>query len=155
MIPPYDILMQKTVRGVTSVQSLYHDFGFVSIDNLWPDIQVKELATRDWPGVSGEDVYIPRGLPLKPFDWTAEVVYKGSEAMAKWDNLCNYLVGLGSVAEMNIYDTLTDYGYVGVYVSKIERAEYDSTAGEEVIVGKITFRITNPSKKTMLSYVGN
>lgn len=154
-------------------------FKFAMCGNPWPDEETKEPATRDWPGLDGEDVYIPSdGLRLKAFDVTIDFCYKGpvslyledaqgnvtsyGSAYKAFEAFKDYLTGHdGMGAHLDIYDPMSQRGYAGVYLKKIGNIKRHQNAMAtdrmsrlgvfEVLFFQATFRVTDPTKKITLA----
>lgn len=151
----YTLLMQKTKDG-SAVKSSLADFGFAVCDIPWPDEEVQEVATREWPGEDGEDAYVPpTGLKLQAYDVEVEFCYKGNvnTAYAAYKALRDYLIGEGGF--LRIYDPYWKRGRQGVYVKKISGLDLHRTDIDEVLSAKVTFRVTDPKTEIALVYVGD
>lgn len=136
--------MQKTTDG-SPLKSSLADFGFVVDEIGWPDEETQEVATREWPGIDGEDAYIsPSGQKLQAYDLDVKFLYKGNigTANAKYKALRNYLRGTGGF--LKIYDLYWNRGRQGVYVKKFGDLEPFRTNIDEGVAAKITFRVTDP-----------
>lgn len=72
----HTLLMQKAASG-SAVKSSLEDFGFAVCEIEQPDVETEELATREWPGEDGEDVYIsPDGQKLQAYDVEVKLTHK-------------------------------------------------------------------------------
>ena len=85
MSKPYSILMQK-VKESSSLKDSLTDFGMVCMGISLPDMEIKDLPSRNWSDENGEDTYIPPTLPLKPYNITIRIAYKGKPNTA-WDKM--------------------------------------------------------------------
>ena len=158
MAADYTLLMQKTKAGST-VKSSLEDFGFAVCDIPWSDEETQEVATREWPGMHGEDAYIPpAGLKLKAHDLEVEFIYKGEvdTAYAKYKVLRKYLIGVeGDGAELRMYDPYWKRAIGSSYLKKISDLEPFRTEVDEGVGFKATFRVTDPVAEFVLLYVGD
>lgn len=147
MAVEYSLLMQKTKDG-SAVKSSLADFGFAVCDIPWPDEEVQEVAVREWPGVHGEDAYIPPGgLKLQAYDVEIEFCYKGAvnTAYTKYKALRNYLIGAsGDGAELKIYDPYWIRGRTNVRLLEIGDLEPHRDNTGEVLSAKVKFRVADP-----------
>lgn len=158
MAVEYSLLMQKTKDG-SAVKSSLDDFDFVVCDIPWPDEEVQEVATREWPGEHGEDAYIPPGgLKLQAYDVEIEFCYKDAvnTANAKYNALRDYLMGIaGDGAELRIYDPYWKRGRTNVYLKKISDCDPHRSNADDVLTMKATFRVADPKTEITLTYVGD
>lgn len=155
MAVEYTLLMQKTADG-SAVKSSLDDFGFAVCDIPWPDEETEEVATRKWPGVDGEDAYIPPGgQKLQAYDVEVEFRYKGdlNTAYAAYKTLRNYLIGAGGF--LRLYDPYWKKGRKEVYVKKFHDRKPHRSNIDEALSMKVTFRATNPTSEITLAYVGD
>lgn len=94
----HSLLMQGAADG-SEVKSSLDDFGFAVCGIEWPELEVKELTTRKWPGEHGEDAYIPpSGLKFAAYDVEASLCFKGLKHTANLlsgtaDGIANWVVG--------------------------------------------------------------
>lgn len=158
MAKDYTLLIQKSLSG-SQTKSTLSDFGFACESVPWPDEETQEVTTRQWPGVHGEDAYIPpSGLKLQAYDLEVELLYKGDvhTAYAAYKKLRDYLIGAdGSGAEFYLYDPYWRRGCAGVHVVKFGSPTPVRTNVDESISVKITFRVTDPATDITLTYVGD
>lgn len=151
----YSLLLRKAKDG-SVVKSSLSDFGFAVRGISWPEDEIEEVATREWPGEHGEDAYIsPDGLKLKAYDLEVEFCYKGgvNTAYEAYTTLRDYLIGDGGF--MLVYDPYWRKGRQGVYVKKFHDHDPHRTNIDEVLTMKVTFRVTDPKNEIRLSYVGD
>lgn len=144
-------------KSTGSVKSSLASFGFAVLDIPWPPFKAKELATRDWPGEDGEDVYIPARIPAAAYDIEIEMVYKGSRetAYTKYCALRNYLSGAdGSGAELMVYDPYKRIGRKGVFLKAMDDGEFMRSNVDEILSIPVTFRVSDPVTDITLTYVG-
>lgn len=157
MAQEYDFLMKKSKDGSEVVSSLL-DFGFAVSEIPWPDDTVKELATRQWPGEDGEDVYIPpSGLKLEAFDLEVKFCFKGliNKACIAHEALRDYLTGAdGDGVEMSVFDPYWGIGRTKVRLLKIiDRSQHRTTVDEELSM-TVVFRVADPKTGCVL-YLGS
>ena len=155
MTVEYTLLMQKTATD-SPVKSLLDDFGFAVCDISWPDEETQEVATRQWPGVDGEDAYIPpSGQKLQAYDIEIQFCYKGdvNTVDAAYKALRDYLIGPGGF--LRLYDPYWKKGREGVYVKKFHDSEPHRSNIDEVLSMKVTLRVTDPKTEIALVYVGD
>ncbi len=147
MAVEYTLLMQKTKDG-SAVKSSLDDFGFAVCDIPWPSDKTKEVAVREWPGVHGEDAYIPPGgLKLQAYDVEIVFSYKGAAntAYSKYKALRNYLIGAsGDGAELKIYDPYWRRGRTNIRLLEIGDLEPHRDNAGEVLSAKAKFRVADP-----------
>lgn len=147
MAVEYSLLIQKTKDG-SAVKSSLADFGFAVCDIPWPSDKTQEVAVREWPGVHGEDAYIPPGgLKLQAYDVEIEFCYKGAvnTANTKYNSLRDYLMGIaGDGAELKIYDPYWKRGRTNVRLLEIGDLEPHRDNAGEVLSAKIKFRVADP-----------
>lgn len=153
MAQEYDFLMKKNKDGSEVVSSLL-DFGFAVSEIPWPDDTVKELATRQWPGEDGEDVYIPpSGLKLEAFDLEVKFCFKGliNKACIAHEALRDYLTGAdGDGVEMSVFDPYWGIGRTKVRLLKIiDRSQHRTTVDEELSM-TVVFRVADPKTGCVL-----
>lgn len=146
MNEPYSILFQKSAN--TSVVDSADKWGIVCTSIPFVlDGGVKDLASRDWPGESGDDVFIPKTLPLKPYDFEVEMAYKGAvgTAFGKISDFRNYLSGRdGNGAELKIYNSRTKIGRKDCYWVSMSGFQHIVCGVEEVVTFKTKFRVNDP-----------
>lgn len=155
MAVEYTLLMQKTAEG-SAVKSSLDDFGFAVCDIPWPDEETEEVATRKWPGVDGEDAYIPpNGQKLQAYDVEVQFCYKGdiNTADAAYKALRDYLVGAGGF--LKLYDPYWKKGRKGLYVKKFHDHNPHRSNIDDVLSMKVTLRVTDPKTEITLVYVGD
>ena len=116
----------------------------------------KELATRDWVGEDGLDVYIPHKTPLKHFDFEAVFLYKGKEKNIRVDiaNFIAFLYGRNNNAtgcRLAIYDEQTKIGYKDVVVSSVENQLYYLTRHDPDAVAKFKVKFTVYDPTTLVT----
>ena len=147
MAVEYTLWMQKTKDGSVAKDSL-SAFGFAVCAIPWPSEETEDVAVRVWPGLHGEDAYIPpSGLKLKAYDVEVEFCYKGAvdTAYTKYKALRNYLTGIdGSGGELKIYDPYWRRGRTKVRVKKFGDLEPHRSNVDEVLSAKVTFRVADP-----------
>lgn len=134
-------LWMQTYEGET--KDSLSDFGFAVSEIPWPAEETQEVATREWPGVDGEDAYIsPDGLKLKAYDLEVEFCWKGevNTAYSSYLALRNWLIK----RMIKVYDPYWKRGRVGVYVKKIGDLKPHRDNVGEVLSCKVTFRVTDP-----------
>lgn len=159
----YTLLMKKTAYKDatapamnTGVKSSFDDFGFVTSEIEWPDIETEDVVSRTWAGEDGEDVYLPpSGLDAKAYDLEVEMIYKGEPktAVSAFNSFREYLLGKDDLgAEMNLYDPYWGIGRSKVYVEKISDIEAAQSDIDEVVGMKVTFRVTDPLTSIELKY---
>lgn len=147
--------MQKSADG-SAVKSSLDDFGFAVCDIPWPDEETEEVATRKWPGVDGEDAYIPpSGQKLQAYDLELQFCYKGdiNTADAAYKALRDYLIGAGGF--LKLYDPYWKRGRKGAYVKKFHDRDPRRSSVDEAVTMKVTLRITDPKTEITLVYVGD
>lgn len=155
MAVEYTLLMQKSASG-SALKSSLDDFGFAVDDIEWPDVETEDVAARVWPGIDGEDAYIPpAGQKLQAYDQEIEFLYKGNigTARAKYKALRDYLIGEGGF--LKIYDPYWTRGRQGVYVKKFGELKPVRTNIDECLGMKVTFRVTDPMTEIVAAWDGN
>ena len=155
MAAEYTLLMQKSADG-SAVKSSLDDFGFAVCDIPWPDEETEKVATRQWPGVDGEDAYVPpSGQKLQAYDVELQFCYKGdvNTADAAYKALRDYLIGPGGF--LRLYDPYWRKGRQKVYVKKFHDREPRRSNIDEVLSMKVTLRVTDPKTEIALAYVGD
>lgn len=153
MAVEYTLLMQRTTAG-SEVKSSLSDFGFAVNEIPWPDEETEDVNTREWPGVDGEDAYIPpSGLRLKAYNIEVEFVCAGgiNTANTLYEALRDYLAG----GMLKVYDPYWKRGRQNVYLKKLSDLEPFRTNIDEGMSVKATFRVTDPRTKITLAYVGD
>lgn len=151
----YTLLMQKSAEG-SAVKSSLDDFGFAVRDIPWPDEEVHEPNVREWPGIDGEDAYIPpTGQKLKAYDVEIEFLFKGDTDSANpaFKALRDYLIGPGGF--LRIYDPYWKRGRKDVYVKKFHDRDLHRSNIDEGMSLKVTMRVTDPKTDIALIYVGD
>lgn len=146
MAAEYELLMRKSNKS-SVVKSSMTDFGFVVCDIVWPPLEIKELASRSWPGEQGDDVYTPKELCAESYDLEVHFCYKGERysACEKIKTLRDYLMGLdGDGAALMVYDPYNKRGRQGVYLTKIEGSGLYRSNIDEVLEITATFRVSDP-----------
>lgn len=118
----HSLLMQGAADG-SEVKSSLDNFGFAVCGIEWPELEVKELTTRKWPGEHGEDAYIPpSGLKFAAYDVEASLCFKGLKHTANLlsgtaDGIANWnVVGAdkdNSRVELTRYNTNRNSVYAG------------------------------------------
>lgn len=149
MVTEYTLLMQKEAGG-SQMKSSYGDFGFAVREIEWPDAETEDVAVRVWPGVDGEDAYIPpQGQKLQAYDLAVQFLYKGDigSAYAKYKALREYLTGPGGF--MRIYDPHWGVGRAKAYVKKFGDLERFRTNIDEGMAVKVTFRVADPKAEVV------
>ena len=159
---------ENYLRG--SLFETYADFGAACKefkDNFMPE--AKNLATRDWIGKDGLEVYVPDRLRLKEFNTEAEFIITGNptmaddeatyDAMSRRNSFIRMLYGrnTGAVgARLAIYDEHSGLGYKDVVVSKVEPDVSGRQQGgnEAVYVLKVSFTIYDPVTDVSLGMRG-
>lgn len=154
MNEPYAILLQKE-KETTANDSLDKwgigccDFPFVL------DGGSKDLAARDWPGESGEDVFIPDVLPLKPYDLEVKMVYVGPLSKS-YDNIVafrDYLTGDdGLGASISIYNSHTHIGRRGCHWLDMSNPVFSKEEDEEVLQFALKIRVSDPKTKIVAQF---
>ena len=125
--------------------------------------QIKNLVTQDWPDENGEDVWLPKtGIVNKAYDFDVEFIYYADDGMAT-ENIrafANEIKGKW----LQIYDTYTQMGRKGVYVSefdadppfkrrKIQLRVLDNglPAIRDYVYFKVKFRVNDPNTDVVLT----
>lgn len=155
MAVDYTLLMQKTHGDGTWKESL-KDFGFAVCSIPWPETEIKELATRDWPGEDGEDTYIPTTLKVEAYNLSVEMIYKGAvgERYAAYTKFRDFLLGISvGGAEMRIYDPYNNIGRQGVYVKAISSVKSHKDNAGEYLAFTLELRVTDPLTDINLTIV--
>lgn len=158
MAATYTLLIQKTKDG-SAIKSSLTDFGFAVSEIPWPDAEMQDVASREWPGEDGEDAYIPAsGLKLKAYNLEVKFVYKGniSTALTKFVAFRDYLTGAaGDGAQMKLYDPYWGKGRTKARLLRITDIKSVRTNADEGLSIKATFRIADPRTEITLAYVGD
>lgn len=137
--------MRKT--GSTTTLGSLEAFSYAVSEIPWPATECAEVAVREWPGIDGEDAYIPSQLRVKPYDLTVTFVYKGVRGgtYSAYKKFRDWVFGRdGSGAEMSIYDGHYYTGRKGVYVKKIEIDSPKRDNMGDYAKIKVTMRVTDP-----------
>lgn len=151
MAVEYSLKIKKSAKDII-LQTL-EDYGFATCDLSWPDEEIKEPASREWPGQSGEDVYFPSQLFLKPFDLTVKFCYKGplNTALDSYNKFRGMLLGEdGTGTQMEIYDPYWNRGYSRVHLKQMGNLSFKKSNIDEVSCFKAVFRITDPLSRAKL-----
>lgn len=154
----YSILFQKQKSGAV-VKDLFDDFGFVCTSVPF-DVsgETKDLPTRSYPEVDGDDVYIPDVLPLKSFDTTISVAYKGIESYAvkRLTALVGYLRGLTDTgARLKMYSSYTMVGRKDCYLKEVGEPTFRKDNGYEHLQCKLKFHVCDPVTLVTPTYTDN
>lgn len=154
----YTFIMQKTTDGAV-VKDSYTDFDIVCTEVPFTHFaDTKELPSNDWGGEDGEDVYIPKTLPLKAYDMTLNLCYKGpvETAYLAIKSFRDYLIGAdGDGAALKVYMPYTGIGRTDVYLKSFSPEDFWLDTDEEVVLFNITFRVTNPKDNYIPTYSGD
>lgn len=158
MVAEYTLLIQKIKDGST-VKSSLDDFGFAVREIPWPEVETQEVAVRQWPGMDGEDAYIPpAGLKLQAYDVEVQFIYQGEKntAYAAYKSLRTYLTGAnGDGAELRVFDPYWKRGRQKIHVRKFGEFKPVRTNVDEALGMKVTLRVTDPKTEVTLTYVGD
>lgn len=154
MNEPYSILLQKE-KETTANDSIAKwgigccEFPFVL------DGGSKDLATRDWPGEDGEDVFIPEELKLKPYDIEVKMTYVGPLAKS-YDNLTafrDYMTGAdGLGASLCIYNSHTHIGRRGCHWLENSNPVFNVEESEEVLQFTLKIRVSDPKTRVIAQF---
>lgn len=113
--------------------------------------EMKDLPVNDYPGESGDKVYIPKSLPLKSYDIEAEFVYDGTKDNFRSDmiNFVKFLTGRNDGAigsRLAIYDDYVKIGRKDCYVTEISPdAYYNDAHNDNVnVTFKVKFKVADP-----------
>jgi len=124
--------------------------------------QIKEIVTQDWSDEHGEDVWLPpSGVVNKAYDLDTEFIYFADDGMAtqRIRAFCNEIKGKW----LQIYDTYSQMGRRGVYVSEFDgdpafkrrRIPVGDGSGNVVyrdyVAFKVKFRVNDPNTDIVLS----
>lgn len=114
--------------------------------------EAKDLPARDWPGVDGRDVYIPKNIPVKNYDLEVEFIYKGVEdnIVKNVSSFINFLYGKNPSAvgaRLAIYDQHTRTGRKDVHVLSVDNDVYFCTEEDPDAVAtfKVKFSVEDPT----------
>lgn len=112
----------------------------------------KELATRDWGGADGRDVYVPNRIPLKHYDLEATFLYKGTQESMRKDisAFISFLYGRNKGAvggRLFVYNEYVAMGRKDIFVSNVGNDVYDYSDcdPDAVAVFKVKFSVEDPS----------
>lgn len=115
----------------------------------------KDLAARDWPGLDGEDVFIPEELPLKAYDLEVKMVYVGPLSKS-YDSIVafrDYLTGAdGLGASIRIYNSHTRIGRRGCYWLDMSNPVFSKEEDEEVLQFTLKIRVPDPKTKVVAQF---
>lgn len=156
MSKPYSILMQK-VKESSSLKDSLTDFGMVCMGISLPDMEIKDLPSRNWSDENGEDTYIPPTLPLKPYNITIRIAYKGkpNTAWDKMDFLLDYLTGKdGSGVETKLFVPHDGIGRA-CRLFKIGKPTLTKGNLDDIMEFELTMKVDNPlSRVTPVKGIG-
>lgn len=156
MNEPYSILFQKDSEPTANDSLLKWGIACCDVPFIL-DGGSKDLEARDWPGESGEDVFIPAVLPLKPYDLEIKMVYVGPLSES-YDNMVafrNYLTGDdGLGASISIYNSYTRIGRRNCYWLDMSNLVFSKEGNEEILQFTLKIRITDPKTKVVAAKMG-
>lgn len=107
----------------------------------------KDLASRDWPGESGEDTFFPSKLSLKPYDLQLDLVYIGGidSAYSAIMSFRDYLTGEdGTGTNFSIYNSYTGIGRNECRWLEMGDIKYYKDENEDILVFPMKIRVSNP-----------
>ena len=117
---------------------------------LYPE--AKDLATRDWAGEDGRDVYVPAKIPIKNYDIEVEFLYKGTESSMSQDvsNFINFIYGRNANANggrLAIYDEYTKIGRKDIHALSVDNDVYvyGDNDPDAVASFKVKFSVEDPT----------
>lgn len=115
----------------------------------------KELASRDWPGEDGDDVYYPKELKLKSYELETDLVYVGPLGKVA-DNILafrDYLTGKdGLGVEMRIYNSHTGIGRKGCHWLEMGDMTFNKEFEEEVLQIPLKIKVSDPKTRIIANY---
>lgn len=121
--------------------------------------EIKDLPKRDWNGTDGEDIYIPKHIPMKGYELEVNMLYKGSEDYIKDDirSFVDYLYGRNAEAtggRLFIYDEYTQTGRKDVYVKSISSSDYyvEENDTDAICAFSVKFYISDPVTSVSPTY---
>lgn len=114
--------------------------------------EAKDLATRDWPGEDGRDVYVPDVIPMKNYDLEVEFLYKGTEESISNDisGFIDFIYGRNANAvggRLVIYDEYTKMGRKDIHALSVDNDVYvyGDCDPDAVASFKIKFGVEDPT----------
>lgn len=144
----YSIYIQR--EGETAAVNSVEEWN-VAVTSICTDTDggFRDFTSREWADEDGEDVYVPATPRLKAFDAKWKVCYKGDAdtAYEKLEAMREKLAG----ALLDIYDTYSSHGYAGCYLKEFGDPTYTRNGNEDVLQFSITFRVTKPRTKVILT----
>lgn len=172
---PYSLYIQQThFDGLTytkgQVVDVGDEFGVVCkefSEMIMPE--AKPLATRDWPGNDGLEVYVPKVVRSREFELETEFGIAGDpsmddeeatlDAQNRRKHFIKFLYGrnAGAVgARLAIYDEHSGLGYKDVTVKKVSPMEsFRQSGGNEAIyIFKVTFTVHDPVTEVTPIFAG-
>lgn len=109
----------------------------------------KELPSNDWGDADGDDEFVPDVIPMKSYEVTLKLAYKGNDFRT---DLVNFLSYLAKGGMMKMYDEHRKIGRTGVrYVSFDPEAEEIHDGAESYIVFKVKVKVNDPITQISLS----
>lgn len=149
MNEPYAILLQKEKE--TEANDSIKKWGIAC--RKFPfklDGGSKDLASRDWPGEDGDDVFYPEELKLKAYDIETELVYVGNLGECA-DNMLafrDYLTGAdGLGVEMRIFNSHTGIGRKGCHWLEMSDLTFNKEEDEEVLQFTMKIKVSDPKTR--------
>lgn len=118
--------------------------------SMSPMQEMKELATLDWPGMDGTDVYVPgeitgNGRPRrKSYDIEISFIWEGSDEL--WRSVMGTMITYMRGGRLAYYDEYSKIGRKDLTMKRYEteslfRNDTDSTS---IMCMKFTFAVNDP-----------
>lgn len=121
----------------------------------------KELATRNWIGSDGQDVYVPNTITFQKYDIDVTFLYVGTQSSIHQDikNFICFLYGRNANAvggRLAIYDEHVKIGRKDVVVSEVGNDIYHVTDNDSDAIArfKVKFTVYDPITEVTPNYSG-
>lgn len=105
------------------------------------DKEVANVVTQEWYGVNGEDAYIPNQLVFRAYDMNITFCAKDSSSKKAEEIKDAYVNAVNALKErISMENTYNRIKHGSFYIKNVQNED----VGENFIIFKVTFRITEP-----------
>ena len=155
----YKVYFQRfTYDGATYTEGNVYEtlaqWGYVCSEcGTYPMKEMKELATLDWVGEDGQDVYVPTTPRLKSYDLPFSFIGEGADSTLRTNakNMVDFLKG----GRLAYYDEYSAIGRKDLVLTSYDPDVFirETTNGISIISFKLNFRVYDPVTSVTAKFV--